>query len=221
MKVDNPLDHSYSPFSESDVTDAIKATKNSSAAGPNGLTPLHLKHLGPLGTRFLTRLFNLSVQNADIPSIWKSAHVLPVLKPNKPADQGKSYRPISLLCPEVKVLERLNLPILRASLSPSPSQHGFRGNHSTITALIPLTSQIIRGFNEKKPALRTGLLCVDLQSAFDVIDHHKLLWKINSTDLNPNLKRWLVAYLRDRRVRCLYQGEASKWRKGKMAVELR
>ena len=47
MKVDNPLDLSYSPFSESDVVDAIRATKNLSAAGPNGLTPLHLKHLGP------------------------------------------------------------------------------------------------------------------------------------------------------------------------------
>ena len=218
MKVDNPLDRSYSPFLESDVVDAIKACKNLSAAGPNGLTPLHMKHLGPLGICFLTRLFNLSVQAADIPSIWKSAHVLPVLKPNKPADQGKSFRPISLLCPEVKVLERLNLPILRTPLSPSPSQHGFRGNHSTVTALLPLTSQIIRGFNEKKPALRTGLLCIDLQSAFDVIHHHKLLWKINSTDLNPNMKRWLVAYLRDRKVRCLYQRVASKWRKVKMGV---
>ena len=218
MKIDNPLDRSYSPFSEADTVEAIKACKNSTAAGPNGLTPLHLKHIGPLGVRYLTRLFNLSVQAADIPSIWKTANVIPVPKPNKPSDQGKSYRPISLLCPEVKVLERLNLPILRASLPPSPSQHGFRGNHSTVTALMPLTTQIIRGFNERKPALRTGLLCVDLSSAFDVIDHHLLLWKINSSDLNPNLKRWLIAYLRDRRVRVLYQGVASKCRKVKMGV---
>ena len=159
MKVDNPLDCSYSPFSESDVIDTIKACKNSTAAGPNGLTPLHLKHLGPLGIRYQTRLYNLSVKAADIPSIWKSAHVLPVAKPNKPSDPGKSFRPISLLCLEVKVLECLSLPILRASLSPSPSQHGFRGNHSTVTALLPLTNQIIRGFNGKKPVLRTGLLC--------------------------------------------------------------
>ena len=218
MKISNPLDRSYSPFSEANTVDAIKACKNSTAAGPNGLTPLHLKHLGPLGIRYLTQLFNLSVQAADIPSIWKCAHVIPIQKPNKPSDQGKSYRPISLLCPEVKVLERLNLPLMRASLSPSDAQHGFRGNHSTVTALLPLTTQIIRGFNERKPASRTGLLCVDLQSAFDVIDHHALLWKIDSSDLHPNLKRWLVAYLRDRKVRCLYQGVASRWRKVKMGV---
>ena len=193
--------------------DAIKACKNSTAAGPNGLTPLHLKHLGSLGVRYLTRLFKLSVQAADIPAIWKCGHVVPIQKPNKPSDQGKSYRPISLLCPEVKVLERLNLHIMRASLSSSVSQHGFRGGHSTVTALLPL-----KGFNEEKPAKRTGLLCVDLQSAFDVIDHHVQLWKINSSDLNPNLKRWLVAYLRDPKVRCLYQGLASRWRKVKMGV---
>ena len=218
VKVLNQLDVNYSPFSEPDTIDAIKASKNSTAAGPNGLTILHLKHLGPNGIRFLTRLFNISVQSAEIPSIWKCANVVPVPKPNKPLDQGTSYRPISLLCPEVKVLERLNLPIMRASLQPSPSQHGFRSNHSTTTALLPLTNQIARGFNSKKPAKRTGLVCVDLSKAFDVVDHHRLLWKIHNSNLNPNLKRWLVSYLRDRKVRCLYQGKASRWRKVKMGV---
>ena len=218
LKICNPLDRSYAPFSESDTTDAIKASKNSPAAGPNGLTMLHMKHLGPLGIRFATHLFNLSVRAADIPSIWKSANVIPVLKPGKPPDEGTSYRPISLLCPEIKVLERLLLPILRASLDPSPSQHGFLSRHSTTTALLPLATNIVRGFNERKPAVRTGLLCVDLSKAFDVVDHHRLLKKIGFSDLHSNLKRWLVAYLRDRRVRVVYQGKNSRWRNVKMGV---
>ena len=218
MKVNNPLDRNYTPFSSSDTVDAIKASKNSTAAGPNGITMLHLKHLGPLGIRYLTHLFNLSVRAADIPAIWKSALVIPIPKPGKPADQGTSYRPISLLCPEVKVLERLNLPILKAALSTSPSQHGFKRDHSTISALLPLTTNVVRGFNAEKPAFRTGLLCVDLSKAFDVVDLHRLLKKIDDSFLHPNLKRWLVAYLRDRRVRVLYQGKLSKWRKVKMGV---
>ena len=218
LKVTNPLDRSFTPFSSSDTVDAIKATKHSTAVGPNGLTALHLKHLGPLGIRYLTHLFNLSVQAADIPSIWKSAHVIPILKPAKPADQGNSYRPISLLCPEIKVLERLNLRFLKASLTPSPSQHGFRSQHSTVSAILPLTTNIARGLNAKKPAVRTGLLCVDLSKAFDVVDHHRLIKKISFTDLHPNLKRWIVAYLRDRKVRCLFQGKPSRWKKVKMGV---
>ena len=66
-----------------------------------------------------------------------------------------------------------------------------------------------------RPSVRPS---VDLSKAFDVVDHHRLLWKINNTDLNPNLKRWLVAYLRDRRIRVLYQGSASRWRKVKYGV---
>ena len=40
-----------------------------------------------------------------------------VPKPGKPADLGTSYRPISLLCPTVKVLERLLQPKLAYFLS--------------------------------------------------------------------------------------------------------
>ena len=86
-----PLDRSYAPFSDSDTVGAIKLSKSSPAAGPNDLTMLHMKHLGPLGIRYATHMFNLSVQAADIPAIWKSAHIIPVLKPGKPPDQGTSY----------------------------------------------------------------------------------------------------------------------------------
>lgn len=218
LKINNPLDANYAPFSPADVVDAIKESKNSTAAGPNGLTILHLKHLGPNGLRLLTHLFNLSVQRADIPALWKTAHVIPILKPEKPADQPGSYRPISLLCPEIKVLERLLLPSLNAALSPSPSQHGFRGQRSCVTALLPLATKIAHGFNAPKPATRTGLLCVDLSKAFDVVAHHQLLDKVAGSPLHRNLKRWLSAYLRDRKIRCLFQGAKSKWKKIKMGV---
>ena len=102
---------------------------------------------------------------------------------------------------------------LQACLPPASSQHGFRSQHSTVSALLPLANRVADGFNERKPARRTGLLCVDLSKAFDVVTHHKLVERISQSDLHPNLKRWLVAYLHDRKVRCIYQGKASKWRK--------
>ena len=156
LKKDNPLDRSYTPFSESDVVEAIKARKNSTAAGPNGLTILHLKHIGPLGICYLSHLFNLSVAAADIPAIWKCANVIPVPKPGKPADQGTSYRPISLLSPEIKVLERRNLGTFTAALSTSPSQHGFKKDHSTITAVLPLATHIARGLYREETCLQDG-----------------------------------------------------------------
>ena len=122
------------------------------------------------------------------------------------------------MCPEVKILERMILGPLTVSLPPAPSQHGFRSERSTVSALLPLANRVASGFNEKKPARRTGLLCVDLSKAFDVVTHHKLVQRIGQSTLHPNLKRWLVSWIRDRKVRCLYQGKASKWRKLKMGV---
>ena len=217
-KVNNPLDRSYTPFSTQNTADAIRRTKNSTAAGPNGITALHLKHIGPRGLAYLTRLFNLSVRDACVPVVWRSANIIPVPKPGKPGDQGLSYRPISLLCPEFKVLERLLLPSLSASLRPNDNQHGFRSERSAVTALIPLVTTVTRGFNQRKPAARTGLLSIDVSKAFDVVRRDRLLAKVERTDLHPNLKRWLAANLVDRRVRVVYQGCTSKWKKSKMGV---
>ena len=41
------------------------------------------------------------------PKIWRRATVVAILKPIKPADDPKRYRPISLLCVPYKILERL------------------------------------------------------------------------------------------------------------------
>jgi hypothetical protein len=51
------------------VKRAIEGQSNSTAAGPDGLTALHLKNMEPRGIAFLTDLFNLSVANADLPAI--------------------------------------------------------------------------------------------------------------------------------------------------------
>ena len=198
------LDHSLSPFTPANTTEAIRVSKNSTATGPDNLSILHLKHLGPSGTQYLTDIFNLSLNHAEIPDIWKKATIIPLLKPGKPADQGKSYRPISLLCPASKVLERLILPHLSATLTPNSTQHGFRPMHSTTTALLPLSTMVAVGFNQQKPPDRTAALAIDFAKAFDSIDHPTLLRKLLDAPLHPNYIRWLFCYLRGRKAACQY-----------------
>ena len=195
----------FTPFKDEEIYEAIKHSSNSTATGPDGITSLHLKHLGPKGKAYLTRLFNLSVSRADIPAIWKSANVIPILKPGKPANQSTSYRPISLLCPAIKVLERLILPYITEALPPSESQHGFRPFRSTSTALLPIVNEIAMGFNQKKPASRTATVALDIAKAFDSVDHVVLLEKIAGSALNPNIVRWLACWLRGRTAACIFQ----------------
>ena len=46
------------------------------------------------------------------PKVCRRADIIAVLKPNKSADDPKNYRPISMLCVPLKLLERLLLSIL-------------------------------------------------------------------------------------------------------------
>ena len=208
----------FSPFGDDVVVAAIKRAKASTAAGPDGITMVHLKHLGRRAIHYLTSLFNLSVRHAQLPSIWKQAHIIPVPKPNKPPLISTSYRPISLLCPASKLLERCILPLLSPSLSPSPSQHGFRPAHSTTTALLPTATRVANGFNAPKPPLRTATIAIDISKAFDAVQHSLLLDAVCATDLHPNLVHWLACYLRGRQSRTIWQGTNSTWRNVKTGV---
>ena len=212
------LDYEFSPFSSDDVKSAIDSSSNSSASGPDGLTHLHLKQIGPIALDYLTKLYNLSVQHADVPAIWKASIVIPILKPNKPADQSSSYRPISLLSPCIKVLERLLLPLYADVFPLSPSQHGFRSQRSTVTCLLPLVTKIAQGFNDPKPPSRSAIVAIDISKAFDTIDHRLLLEVVLTTEVNNNLLHWLAAWLRGRQACFHYQGARSKFKNIRLGV---
>ena len=205
-------------FTAEKTKEAIKKAKASKAQGPDELATVHLKHIGPKGLQFLTDLFNLSVATSTIPAIWKSSIVVPLLKPQKPADDSGSYRPVSLLCPAIKILERLLLPTLTEHLPVPTHQHGFRAKHSTVTALNEFNLKVSEGFNKNKPADRTVLLQVDLSKAFDMVSHEKLLKDLNKTTLPDPLKRWFNCYLHGRQSRVNFRNATSSARNVKAGV---
>ena len=89
-----------------------------------------MNKLGPRAAGYITRMFNISLQIGIIPSIWKKARVVPLLKPGKPADEAKSYRPVSLLSPLIKLFEKVLLPHLSSKYEYAEHQHGFTAGRS-------------------------------------------------------------------------------------------
>ena len=166
-------------FTSDQITSEIKRYRSSRAYS---LSIFHLNNLGPLVTKHLTALYIDSLKYCRIPSIWK----IPISKPCKHSSQGTSYRPISLLCPAGKVLEVLILPSINEFLSPAKDQHGFRPRHSTISALLQLTTDIKTCFNQQKPPHRTVGVAIDLTAAFDSV-HDTLISKIAGSSLPPPL----------------------------------
>ena len=204
FKTENPQS-----FTSTQTEAAIKKAKASKAMGPDKIATIHLKHLGPKGLDYLTGILNLSVKHSQIPAIWKQSKIVPLLKPGKDPSDSNSYRPVSLLCPAIKILERLILPTLTEHLNVPDIQHGFRSEHSTVTALHDFNQAIAEGFNQKKPAHRTVLLQLDLSKAFDMVSHDKLMKDLNNSTLPPEIKRWFGCYLHGRQSKVLFRNELS------------
>ena len=75
-------------------------------------------------------------------------------------------------------------------------QSGFRRNHSTDTCLSYLTDKIVTSFDS---GLLTGMILIDLQKAFDTINHDILLKKMSLAGFSCQSITWFESYLSNRR----------------------
>ena len=76
------------------------------------------------------------------------------------------------------------------------SQSAYRPNHSTETALLKVTNDILLNMNDKRVTL---LLLLDLSVAFDTFDHDTLLHGLQFTfGVNGKVLSWFLSYLSGR-----------------------
>ena len=79
-------------------------------------------------------------------------------------------------------------------------QFGFRHNHSTIHALIAVVDNIYNHLDKKEVVVG---IYIDLQKAFDTVNHEILLYKLQRYGVRGIAYDWLVSYLSNRRQYCL------------------
>ena len=156
-------------FAPADIKEAIRLAKSSTAIEPDWMSTLHIKTLAHGAINYLTNIFNLSISSGQIPEVWHKARIIQILKPSKESNIGKTWRPISLLCPAEKTPEELRL----IHIPFHPAQHGFRSRVSTYTALSSITADIAAGFSRKKPVHRTVLIVLVLTAEFDNVNHQQ------------------------------------------------
>uniref|UniRef100_A0A8R1DLJ6 Reverse transcriptase domain-containing protein n=1 Tax=Caenorhabditis japonica TaxID=281687 RepID=A0A8R1DLJ6_CAEJA len=164
-----------SSISHAEVKLAILKGKPSKALGPDGICHLHLKHVPDNCINLMAELLNASIDENKVPDSWKNANVFMLPKPGKDSSEIKSFRPVSLLSPVAKVLEKIILERIRREIESPKDQHAFKKNDSTTTAITEATSCIVGGLNMEKPACRTIMTCLDMKAAFDTISIAKLL----------------------------------------------
>ena len=92
----------------------------------------------------LCQYMSSSLERCKITKTWRKAAVIALPKPNKPKDNPKSYRLISLLCMPLSCLKGWSMDVSTPSLIPKlpHGQAGFRKGRSTVDQVALLTQDI-------------------------------------------------------------------------------
>ena len=118
----------------------LKGLSPSKASGPDNISSTELKLSAKCIAGKIATIFNESLRSGDLPTEFKTGHVIPLLKPGKTdTTNPASYRGITLTPVLSKVLERVVYNQVTAFLNEiaalNDQQHGFRKGYSCVDLL--------------------------------------------------------------------------------------
>ena len=181
-----------SPVTPGELRRVIGRMRNSTSCGADGLCMRFIKQCIDSLCPVITHIVNSSLVHHTVPSSWKLALVHPIPKTAKSTDVS-NFRPISILPTIAKITERVVYEQLFSYFTNhflfASSQHGFRSNHSTDTALLTVTDRVFEAMDKRE----VSLLCMlDLSKCFDVVPHDRLVKKMQLYNIDT---RWFGSYL--------------------------
>lgn len=194
------FDHPIEPFTDEAICDALSTVLPFKAPGTDQIFCMLLKQLIAEITDELAIITSCCIELGYWPTVWKTAKVVAIRKRPSPPDYVQSYRPISLLSSINKLLEKMVLKrrtnwCKEAAILPDV-QFGFRANLSATHQ----AASIAHTINTNKQCRRsTGMVSLDVASAFDSVWHSGLLYKLNKHRYDPHLIRVIASWLQNRK----------------------
>ena len=149
-------------------------------------------------SEILSKIINISFETGIFPNLCKLAKVIPIYKKDNPL-LCLNYRPISLLPVFSKIFERVIYKRMFHYLTENnmiyKRQFGFRENHSTNHALISITETIKASIDKGNIV---GGVFIDLQKAFDTVNHKILCHKLSYYGFRGKINDLLKSFLTNR-----------------------
>lgn len=190
-------------FTKEEIEGALLALKSGKAPGPNGLPVELYKRQASIITPPLLQMYEEAREQGRLPLDQREATIVVIHKPGKPTDQCSSYRPISLINMEAKVLAKVLAGRLVRVLPEliHTDQSGFMPRRSTRHNLRRL--QGVLYMTEGVGEVETALMALDASMAFDSIEWSYLFMVLEKFGFGPRFCSW---------VRLLYEQPLAKVR---------
>ena len=200
---------SFTPVSLENVNDAIESLDPKKANTYQNIPVKNLKENIDVTSVILHRIFNEAILNCKFPDKLKLADISPHYKTDDATDK-KNYRPISILPPVSKLLEKL----LHTQIAYFIENHlykymcGYRKGYSTQHALVVMLEKWKTILDKQGYA---GGIIMDLSKAFDTINHELLLAKLHAYGFDKTSLSLIWNYLTNRWHRTKINMSFSSW----------
>ena len=180
------------------VCKLLKKLKSSKSTSVDELDSYAVKISADIIAKPLHHIITLSIMQSKFPSSWKYSKLIPLHKKESKLER-KNYRPVAILSPLSKILEKVVYLQLYEYLTANklfhPNLHGYRQNRSTQTALLQMYDRWIRAAAAGQVS---GVILIDLSAAFDLVDSDLLIKKLKIYGIDDEMLLWIKSYLTER-----------------------
>ena len=196
----DPLQSNFflTPTLPDEIQEIIKSLNSKKATGPNSIPTKILKVFSKTISIPLANLINLSFECGIFPMSLKVASVTPIHKKTGSLDCN-NYHTVSLISNLSKLNEKLVHNRLCNFLEKHKllyeQQYGFQEKYSTNNAFIDITEKIRSALDQNTFAC--GVF-IDLQKAFDTVNHDILLHKLDHYGIRGLPNKWFQSFLSGR-----------------------
>lgn len=170
------------PITGEEIKDSILKLKNNKSPGVDGLPGEYYKMFVQELTPLLSKVYNYALTEGDPHASWSEAIISVIHKDGKDPTLCTSYRPISLLCVDLKILTSIISNRIQSFIRKlvKPDQTGFITQRQG-------TDNVRRALNLQSLAQKRNtpsmLLSLDAEKAFDRVDrafHNRLsdIWDL-------------------------------------------
>lgn len=187
------------PVDNYEIRTAIYRLHPNKAPGLDGLTMKYIRALWITNSVTLKMIINDIIRSGVFPQTLKSSKLILIRKPGKNDNDIKSFRPVSLVPALSKVLEQIIfdrlLHHMRENGHLCANQYGFIKGRSTTDMLCDI-AECIQANRAKK--LKTALVSLDIQGAFDNAWHCSILNALEGMKVPGYLVSLIKTYLHAR-----------------------